>query len=148
MKAPTKKKTKKCRRALFHTCPCPFGFDLSRGRDDLFENKPITKLLTLYSAYSKELKDEHDNPLGCKGFFSAEDDLDKGDATEHASPFDLEPGRGTGESVLLMEAIRTNQVILNTLAAISRRSRTSGTLEWLRKLIRLSLQSFFFQLCQ
>jgi len=36
--------------------------------------------------------------------------LDSGDATEEASPFDLPPGRGTGERVLLIEAIRINPI--------------------------------------
>lgn len=63
------------------------------------------KLCTLYNAYSNELKDEYDNPLGCKEFCIAEVDLDNGDDTEQASPFDLEPERGTGERFLLIEAI-------------------------------------------
>lgn len=70
----------------------------------------MMKLCTLYNAYSNESKKEYDSPLGCRGLCTDEDDLDSGDATEQTSPFDLAPGRGTGERVLLIEAIRTNSV--------------------------------------
>ena len=70
----------------------------------------MMKLCTLYKAYSNESNGEYDNPLGCNGLCTDEDDLDSGDATEQASPFDLPPGRGTGERVLLIEAIRINPI--------------------------------------
>lgn len=36
-----------------------------------------------------------------------EDDLDKGEATEQASPFNEVLARGTGDKVLLIEAMQT-----------------------------------------
>lgn len=101
IETPTMKQMKKWKSTFLQSWP--FGFDFSRNLKDLGENTPSTKAVD-----SSEVAEEENNPADGRQFWGVEEDLDKGEATEQASTFDTVPGRGTGDKVLLIDAINRN----------------------------------------
>ena len=91
IETPTTKQMKKCISTFLQSWP--FGFDLSRALKDLGEKTPSTK-----ARESSELNE----------LWGLDEDLDKGEPTEQTSTLATLPPRGTGDKVLLIDAINRN----------------------------------------
>jgi len=81
----------------------PLGFDFSIFLKDLGKKTPSKKALE-----SSEVNEEGNNPSDWIDFWGLGEDLDNAEDTEQTSTFAAVPARGTGDKVLLIDAIHRN----------------------------------------